>query len=103
MAKPKKSAFDVDLTPEQEQALAGQLCDEIQDALNARASIIAQNGDLDYWYWYYEQGQSRASDRAFPGAADLTSYIITETVDAQRARMVKTIFVEPLYIVEGED
>lgn len=101
MAKKSKSPFDVSLTQEQEDTLASKLCDEIQDALTARDSIIAANGDLDYFYAYYEQ--QRMGGKAFPGAADLTSYLITETVDSQRARMMKAIFVEPFYIVEGED
>jgi hypothetical protein len=100
MPKPLKSPFDVDLSPEQQTQLAQRLSDEIQGALDARQAIIGTGGDLDYWLWYYEQGQNKAS-RPWPGAADLTSYIITEAVDAMRARMVKTIFVEPVYIVEG--
>lgn len=100
MAKSTKTPFDVDLSPERQEALAQYLSDEIQGALDARQTIIGPGGDLDYWLWYYEQGQS-AKGRPWPGAADLTSYIVTETVDAMRARMVKTIFDEPFYIVEG--
>jgi hypothetical protein len=34
-------------------------------------------------------------------AADLTSYIASEKVDALRSRVLKTVFVEPIWTVEG--
>ena len=58
-------------------------------------------GDLDYWQWLYEQGRRHPSQLPWPGAADLSTFLITEKVDALRARFVKTIFVDPVWIVEG--
>lgn len=101
MAKKKADPFLVSLTKEKQAALAQRLSDEIDYALEARLSIIGEGGDLDYYTFYYEQGRSAASQQRWPGAADLISYIVTVSVDAMRARMVKTIFDEPFYIVEG--
>lgn len=100
MAK-KPDPFTVKLSEDRANELAHRLSDEIDYALTARQSIIGEGGDLDYFLWYYEQGQSLRGQLRWPGAADLTSYIVTETVDAMRARMVKTIFDEPFFIVEG--
>jgi len=97
----KKDPFDVTLTEQQETDLIHRLGDATEEAFSARNSIIGDGGDLDYYQWYYEQGQTSPKALRWPGAADLTSFLITESVDAMRARMVKTIFVEPFYIVEG--
>lgn len=103
MAKSKKpKPFDVSLTKEQRDQLATDLCREVQDALSARSSMIADGGLIDYYDWLYEQGQSDKRDLPFPGAADLTSYLITQDVDAMRSRLMKAIFgVRPFAFVEG--
>lgn len=103
MPKPKKpSPFDVPLTDAKRDELAEDLCREIDDAFNARASIIADGGKIDLADWYYEQGRTDPQNLPFPGAADLTSYFITENVDAYRARLLKAVFgVEPFCFVEG--
>jgi hypothetical protein len=100
---PKKNpAFDVDLTDEARKTLGGELAREIEDAFNARSSIIADGGMIDLADWFYEQGQSAPGDLPFPGAADLTSYFITENVDAMRARLAQAVFgVRPFAFVEG--
>ncbi len=103
MAKPKKpKPFDVDLTPDQLRLLGDELAREIDDALSARASIIGDGGMIDLSDWFYEQGQSQQGDRPFPGAADLTSFLATQDVDALRARLMKAIWgVRPFCFVEG--
>jgi hypothetical protein len=103
MAKAKKpSPFDVDLDATERNQLADWLCTEIDGALSARSAVIADGGLIDLSDWFYEQGRSRPEDRPFPGAADLTSYFITENVDALRARLMKAVFgVRPFCFVEG--
>lgn len=103
MAKPKTpSPFDVKLSEQDRRQLASDLCRDVQDALSARDSVIADGGLIDYADWFYEQGKSDPNDLPFPGAADLTSYLITQDVDALKARLVKAVFgVRPFAFVEG--
>jgi hypothetical protein len=99
--KDRETAFDVKLRPDQLSALVNFLYDEITRAAAARSSIIEPGGDLDYWHWLYSQGKRNTRDAPFPGAADLSTWLITEKIDAMRSRFVKTIFVEPVWTVEG--
>lgn len=103
MAKSKKpSPFDVKMTQSEREQFAADLCIDVQGALDARAAMIADGGLIDLYDWYYEQGRSAPKDRPFPGAADLTSYFITENVSALRARLMKAVFgVKPFCFVEG--
>lgn len=104
MAKQSKTgeAFDIDLDEGKRTAFTEWLAREIQGAFDARAAIIAPHGEIDYVTWCYEQGRSAPSALRWEGAADLASYIITEKVDAMRARMTKTIMgPEPVWTVEG--
>jgi hypothetical protein len=95
-------AFDVDLSPELRQSFTQFLCTEIEAAYAARVGIIGSQGEIDYYHFCYEQGRSASSTLRWDGAADLASYIITEKVDAMRARMTKTIMgPEPVWTVEG--
>lgn len=95
------SPFDVSLTAEKRDELALMLSEEIQRAIDARGSIINPGGDIDYWHWLYKQGKRNVQDLPFPGAADLSTWIVAEKVDAMRARFVKTVFVEPIWMVDG--
>jgi hypothetical protein len=101
MAKRKSDAFDVQMSEAERNNLAHDLCREIEDAISARSEVIADGGLIDLYDWFYEQGRSNPEDRPFPGAADLTSTIITENVDAMRARLVKGISAEPFCTVDG--
>lgn len=103
MAKAKKpSPFDIDLSDEDYERLAEDLCRDVEDAFRARDAVIADGGMIDLADWFYEQGRSQPQERPFPGAADLTSYFITENVDALRARLCKAIFgIRPFCFVEG--
>lgn len=102
MTPQKQKPFDLNLDDSERTQLADELCREIADAFSARASIIDKGGLIDLADWFYEQGRSDPSDRPFPGAADLTSYIITENVDAMQARLLDASFgVRPFCFVEG--
>jgi hypothetical protein len=103
MAKSKKpKPFDVDFTEAELLDFGGELATEIENAFLARADVIGAGGQIDLADWYYEQGRSKAEDLPFPGAADLTSYFITEPVDALKARLMKAVFgVRPFAFVEG--
>ena len=102
MAKRKSKCFDVKLSDDERSTLADELCTEIEQAFSARQAMIGAGGLIDLFDWFYEQGRSLATDLPFPGAADLTSYIITENVDAMRSRLMKAVFgVTPFCFVEG--
>lgn len=103
MAKSKKpKAFDVQMDEQERKVFQDDLIRDIENALNARQSVIADGGLIDYADWFYEQGRTPADDLPFPGAADLTSYYVTEDVDAMRSRLMKAIFgVRPFAFVEG--
>ncbi len=102
MKPTKPKPFDINLSDTEREDLANDLCREVSDAFNARASIIKDGGQIDLSDWFYEQGRSDPNDRPFPGAADLTSYFITETVDAMQARLMKAVFsTRPFCFVEG--
>jgi hypothetical protein len=100
MAKRKqRNAFDVKMDAEEQKKLAVWLADELQNALDARA--VAER-ETDYYHLLYEQGRTRqASAAPWPGAADLTSYLGTQNVDSLHARLMKTVWVEPIWTVEG--
>lgn len=99
VTKPSRDAFEIRLTPEQHQQLAIFLCDELQAGLDARA---VQEQECDYWHSLYEQARTRTGRNApWPDAADLTSYLACEKVDALHARIMRTIWTEPIWNVEG--
>ena len=99
MARRSRDPFDVDLDAEQRQQLAIWLANEVQAALDARAS---NERDVDYWHILYEQGRTRTGrNLPWPDAADLTSYLGTEKVDALHARLMRTLWVEPIWTVES--
>ncbi len=100
MAK-KNPAFDVSLTDDEQTTLANDLCREVQGAFDARQAMIGDGGMIDLLDWFYEQGRSQPQDRPFPGAADLTSYFITEDLDAMRCRITKTTRAEPFCVVDA--
>jgi len=91
--------FDVKLTDDEKADLLNFLCDEIQGAQEVRGD---RDKDLDYAYTIYEQGRTRPVRlEPYVDGADLTSYLGTQYVDALTSRAVKTIFAEPIWVVEG--
>jgi hypothetical protein len=78
--------------------LAIWLAGELDLALSARGSVAT---DIRYAWDYYEQNRIRGSNAPWDGAADLTSPLAAEYVDAIHARLMQTIFVDPVWTVEG--
>src|SRR3990167_2640671 len=97
MAKKPRDPFDVSLTEEQRTALGTWLCEQLQFGLDANS---AQDGEVDYWWSLYEQARTRKTP-PWPGAADLTSYIPNEKTNALHARIMRTVWSEPIWTVEG--
>lgn len=96
MAK-RHDPFDVALTDDQKKALGQWMCDELQKGLDARA---AQDTEVDYWWALYEQARTRTAP-PWPGAADLTSYLANEKTNALHARIMRTVWSDPIWHVEG--
>lgn len=98
----RRSPFEVKLGAQAFTDLEHRLSREIQDALDARVKIVGDDMEIDRRHTLYEGGSKRLA-KAWPweGAANLTSYLGTEKVDAWRARVMQTIFTEPVWIVEG--
>ena len=96
---PRHSPWDLTLTQDRKDDLAQWLDREISNALSVRT---ASDAEVEYWHRLYEQGRTRSAASApWADAADLTSPIGTEKVDALRSRIVKTLFVDPIWTVEG--
>jgi hypothetical protein len=99
MAQSKRTPWDVKLAPDAKEKLANWLVYELDKAASCRTASEAETA---YWHTLYEQGRTRgAQNSPWADAADLTSAIATEKVDALRSRIVKTIFVDPIWTVEG--
>src|SRR5688572_3289606 len=95
---PEQKAFDVKLSAEKKDDFTHWLCRELQTAIDNRSVPLT---DVRYWWTLYEQGRTRTENAPWQDAADLTSYLATEKVDALRARIMRTIFVDPIWTVEG--
>jgi len=99
MAKAFKDPFALKINPDQRKALALWFSEQINDALNAK-SVSDEN--VDYYHQLYEQARTRTrANEPWPDAADLTSYLPCEKVDAIVARGMRTIWTEPIWTVEG--
>ena len=99
MPRQARNSWDVKLSADQRDELGQWLTRELDNALGSRT---ASEAEVAYWHVLYEQGRTRSAQNApWADAADLTSAIGTEKVDALRARIVKTIFVDPVVTVEG--
>lgn len=101
MAKksPEQTAWDVRLSAEKRKDFTEFLCRELDNAQTARPFALEL---VQYWWKLYEQDRTRSGDLApWQDAADLTSYIATEKVDALKARVMRTINVDPIWTVEG--
>lgn len=100
MAKQQRTPFEVKPTGRTIEDLAIEWSRDLDEALAART---ATDLEVTYFHTLYEQGRTRTAKNApWADAADLTSFIGTQYVDAMRARMVKTVMgAEPVYTVEG--
>lgn len=98
MAK-ARDPFDLQLDQAQRDYLGNFLYNEVYKAIAART--MAET-DVDYCWRLYEQARTRnTANSPWPNAADLTSYIASEKVDALHARILRTIWSEPVWTVEG--
>jgi hypothetical protein len=94
-----RDPYEVTLTDDQRNDFARWLSDEVRMAVDAKS---AEDRAIAYWHLIYEQARTRlASVAPWPGAADLTSYIGTQNVDAIHARLMKTMAVDPMFTVDG--
>lgn len=102
MANPE-NPYAVTLDADKRAELARMFAEELRLARTARSAYTEDHGYLDFAWALYEQQSQQSISRDAPrfGSADLTSPIGTENVDALAARAVKTIMVEPVWIVEG--
>jgi hypothetical protein len=99
MPKQTRKAFEVKPKGWTYDDLANELATAIEDAESVRT---ATTQEVSYWHTLYEQGRTRTGKNApWQDAADLTSHLGTQYVDAMRARIMDTVFVEPVYTVEG--
>lgn len=102
MAKQRRDPFEVALSPEQQVEIAAKLATEIDYAIQARERIVGDDQAIDQAYKKYEGGDKNLTKNTpWQGAANLGSPIVTDKVDALRARIVSTIFADPIWTVEG--
>jgi hypothetical protein len=79
-------------------AFASWLAQELDAAIGNRGAAM---DDIRLAWAYYEQARMRAGNSPWPDAADLPSPYAPEYTDAVHARLMQTIFVEPMWTVEG--
>lgn len=102
MAKKRRDPFEVPLSAEKQEELARWLHREIDEAIQVRETIVGTDGAIEQAWFKYEGGDKNLTKSfPWPGAANLGSPIITEKVDALRARMMATVFGDPIWTVEG--
>jgi len=97
----KTDPYRVKLSPQAEQDFVSWLINEIRAAEEARTFVIKEHGQIDYWHELYEQTPQQMS-AAWPDAANLSSWLPVEKVDALRARLTQVVFgPSPICTVEG--
>lgn len=80
------------------QELGAWLAMQLDQAISNRQGVEAE---MRYNWDYYEQNRMRGRNAPWPDAADLPSPLAPEYTDAVHARLLQTIFVEPVWTVEG--
>ncbi len=100
MAKQARKPFEVKPKNISLEDFGQELARDIEEARSARS---ATEQEVAYWHTLYEQGRTRtAQHQPWADAADLTSHIPCEKVDALRSRIVRTIIkADPVWTVEG--
>ena len=98
MPKKARKPFEISLSPEERTDLALDLSRALDEALSARS---APDKEVEYWHTLYEQGRTRGAHAPWADAADLTSYLGTQYVDVLRSQIVRTIMLDPVFVVEG--
>ena len=104
MAKYASDAFDLKPgayakgTWQTREDFALWLTNELELAISARSGVVSE---IRYNWDYYESNRMRGNSAPWPDAADLPSPYAPEYTDAVHARLMQTIFVEPVWTVEG--
>jgi hypothetical protein len=106
MARTKSTAYDLKASDlkgthadvRSYEDLARWLSNELDIAAESRTYTDAE---VRYWWTLYEQGRTRGTNAPWPDAADLTSPMAAEYTDALHARIMQTVFTEPVWTVEG--
>jgi hypothetical protein len=94
-----REPFELKVTKELREKLAIWLAQQIDDGQAAKSN---QDTEVDYWHQLYEQARTRSTrNLPWPGAADLTSYLGCEKADALHARIMRTIWTDPVCTVSG--
>lgn len=99
-----RSAFDLTVAQlkksrwEDWDDLANWIANELDLAEGARGTA---KQEIEYCWRYYEQARMRTGNMPWPDAADLPSPYAPEYTDAVHARLMQTIFVDPVWTVEG--
>ncbi|MCR4339551.1 MAG: hypothetical protein NUW01_06655 [Gemmatimonadaceae bacterium] len=101
MKKAARDPFEVKLSPEKAEELVLWLSREIDAAIAARDRVVGNNGWIERAHLRYEGGEALTKQTPWPGCANLGSFLITEKVDAMRARLTSTVFTDPIWTVEG--
>ena len=99
--KKRRDPFEVSMSADKRDELARKLSIEIDYALSARDRVIGDQAAIETAYRKYEGGKGITKDTPWKGAANLGSPIVTEKVNAMRARVVGTVFTDPIWTVEG--
>jgi hypothetical protein len=98
MAKASRKPFELKLSADQREDLALDLTRSLDEALSARS---ATEQEVQYFHTLYEQGRTRGKHRPWADAADLTSYLGTMYTDVLRSQIVRTVMLDPVFVVEG--
>ncbi len=97
----KSSAFDLSNPKGQWTTwddLANWIANELDLAQSGRSGVASE---IKFCWSYYEQARMRGGNMPWPDAADLPSPYAPEYTDALQARLMQTIFVDPVWTVEG--
>lgn len=78
--------------------VASWLAMELDTAISARSGM---SEFIRFCWDYYEQNRMRGTNAPWPDAADLPSPLAPEYTDAIHARLMQTVFVDPVWTVEG--
>jgi hypothetical protein len=94
--------YEVAWSAERAARVGGKWLTELTAAMEARSRLTGPISEIDATHTLYEGGDTTLTKTTpWVGAANLTSFIGTEKVDAWRARLMQIIFTEPIWIVEG--
>jgi hypothetical protein len=98
---PKPNPARVKLSEQKSTDFLQFITDQLNRAISARGDFINDGGLLDTWHALYEQAPRPEAELPFDGAADLSTYLVTEKVDGMSSRLVSIIFnSDPICVAE---